>query len=154
MKNPVFDKDLTALLKNCENIDLDPIVETILGLPSQTLSRQTGYQQHAGDHRAYVDEIVYEITSFGGHTLANMARGHGVAYADMVNDVAEKLGVNADDDDAVATLEEKIILRVLRLSADSMSDDDRIALADLLALEAEISGQALDTDVDDADDDL
>ena len=144
MKNPVFDKDLTSLLKNCDNLDLDPIVESILSLPSQTLSMRPEYQEHAGDHKAYVDAIVYEITSFGGHTIANLIRGHGVAYVDMVRDVAGKLGVVESEADTVATLEEKIILRVLRLGADQMSDEDRTALADLLALESEIAGETAD----------
>lgn len=154
MKNPVFDKDLTTLFKNCENVDLAPIVETILSLPSQTLTLQPAYKLHAGDHRAYVDELVYEVTSLGGHTLANLARGHGVAYADMVHDVADKLDVRSGEDDAVATLEEKIILRVLRLSAEHMTEDDRIALADLLSLEEEIRSATESDEFDDADDDL
>lgn len=138
MKNPLFDKDLTSLLKNCDNTELDPIVETILSLPSQTLSLRPEYLEHEGDHKSYVDEIVYEITSFGGHTLANLIRGHGVAYADMVRDVASKLEVDDTPADTVATLEEKIILRILRLGSSQMSEEDRLALADLLALESEI----------------
>lgn len=153
MKNPVFDKDLTSLLKNCENDDLDPIVQTILSLPSQTMTLRPEYKEHQGDHKSYVDAIVYEITSLGGHTLANLARGHGVSYADMVHDVAEKLDVTTSSEDSVGTLEEKIILRILRLSAREMSEEDRVALADLLALEREINGRADDDDLVDEEED-
>lgn len=139
MKNPVFDKDLTSLLKNCDNTDLDPIVETILSLPSETLSKRPEYLEHKGDHRSYIDALVYEITSLGGHTLANLIRGRGVDYADMVGDVASKLDVVPEDADTVETLEEKIILRILRLGSAHMSDDDRVALRDLLELEGEDS---------------
>jgi uncharacterized protein YaaW (UPF0174 family) len=136
MKNPVFEKDLTSLLRNCDNTDLDPIVEVILSLPSQTLSKRPAFIEHEGDHKAYVDEIVYEITSLGGNTIANLVRGHGVAYHDMVQDVAAKLGVSETDADTVATL------RILRLGASQMTDEDRLALADLLDLESEISDEA------------
>jgi uncharacterized protein YaaW (UPF0174 family) len=139
MKNPVFDKDLTSLLKNCDNNDLDPIVELILGLPSETLTQREAYLEHEGDHKAYVDEIVYEITSFGGNTVANLVRGHGIPYHDMVRDVGGKLGVDETEADTIGTLEEKIILRVLRLGASQMTEEDREALADLLDLESEIN---------------
>jgi uncharacterized protein YaaW (UPF0174 family) len=150
MKNPVFDKDLTSLLKNCDNADLDPIVETIRSLPSETLTKRPAFIEHAGDHKAYVDEIVYEITSLGGNTLANLFRGQGVAYADMVRDGAKKLGIDETASDTVATLEEKMILRILHLGADEMSEDDRLALADLLAIDESLEDEtgALETSED------
>lgn len=132
MKNPVFDKDLTALLRNCENSDLDPIVETILSIPSQTLTRQKSFREHRGDHKAYVDEIIYEITSLGGNTLANLVRGHGVAYREMVCDVAAKLGIHAGASDDVETVEEKVILKLLHMAYRKMSAEDRSALAELI----------------------
>ena len=130
MKNPVVDKDLTQLLRHCDNADLDPIVSIILAAPSQTLTLKEAYRAHTGDHKAYVDEIVYEITSFGGNSLANLFRGQGVPYADMVRDVASYLGVKPTVNDTTSLLEEKIILKVLKLSYDRLGEDDRLALQD------------------------
>src|ERR1043165_1559759 len=118
MKNPVFDKDLTPLLRGSDNGDLDPIVELILSAPSQTLTIKPSYREHTGDHKNYVDEIVYEITSFGGNSLANLVRGHGIPYAEMVRDVAGKMMIKPSLVDTTATLEEKVILKILRLSYD------------------------------------
>src|SRR5687768_15289655 len=132
MKNPVFDKDLTTLLRQCDNSDLDPIVSIILASPSQTLTVKQAYREHAGDHKAYIDELIYEITSFGGNSLANLVRGHGVPYAEMVRDVAGRLGITPTVVDTTATLEEKVILKVLKLSYDQMSPEDRTALGDLI----------------------
>ena len=132
MKNPVVDKDLTQLLRHCDNADLDPIVSIILAAPSQTLTLKEAYRAHTGDHKAYVDEIVYEITSFGGNSLANLFRGQGVPYADMVCDVASYLGVKPTVNDTTSLLEEKIILKVLKLSYDRLGEEDRLALQDLV----------------------
>lgn len=134
MKNPVFDKDLTTLFRNSENIDLEPIVETILAAPSQTLTVKSDYKEHMGDHKAYIDALVYEIQSFGGNSLANLVRGHGVPYVEMVRDVAKKLGIKPSLTDTVATLEEKVLLKIIRMSYELMDESDRLALADLFDL--------------------
>jgi uncharacterized protein YaaW (UPF0174 family) len=141
MKNPIFDKDLTALLRQAENEDLEPIVQLILSAPSQTLTIKPAYREHTGDHKNYVDELVYEITSFGGNSLANIVRGHGVPYAEMVRDVASKLSIKPSVNDTTATLEEKIILKILKLSYDRMEVEDRIALGELINLSVSTDGQ-------------
>jgi uncharacterized protein YaaW (UPF0174 family) len=134
MKNPVFDKDLTPLLRECSNDELESIAQLILAAPSQTLTIQKSYRDHSGDHKSYVDEIVYEITSFGGNSIANLVRGHGVTYAEMVRDVAKRLMINTAITDTTETLEEKIILKILKLSYDRMEVEDRIALGQLINL--------------------
>jgi uncharacterized protein YaaW (UPF0174 family) len=131
MKKPVYDKDLTQLLRHSDNEDLDPIVSIILSSPSQTLTIKEGYRDHVGDHKAYADELVYEITSFGGNSLANLVRGQGVPYAEMVRDVAATLGIKPQLVDTTPILEQKVILRILKLSYDRLGDDDRIALQGL-----------------------
>jgi uncharacterized protein YaaW (UPF0174 family) len=134
MKNPVYDKDLTQLLRHCDNEDLDPIVNVILSSPSQTLTIKEGFKEHVGDHKAYVDELVYEITSFGGNSLANLIRGQGVPYAEMVRDVATTLGIKPQITDTTPLLEEKVILRILKLSYDALEEEDRMALRGLFDL--------------------
>jgi uncharacterized protein YaaW (UPF0174 family) len=141
MKNPIFDKNLTPLLRGCTNLELDSIVEIILTAPSQTLTVQGAYREHAGDHHSYVDEIVYEITSFGGNTLANLVRGRGVPYAELVRNVATELNLPPTFTDTTATLEMKIIIRVLKLTYDKLSPEDRIALQDILAVDDDPAGE-------------
>jgi uncharacterized protein YaaW (UPF0174 family) len=140
MKNPVFDKDLTPLLHTCANDDLEPLVNIITTAPSQTLTIRESYRTHNGDHRAYLDEIVYEITTFGGNSLANLVRGHGVPYAEMVRDVARTLGVKPLVTDTTATLEEKIVLKILEINYRKMDDEDRTALAELIDIDGIADG--------------
>jgi uncharacterized protein YaaW (UPF0174 family) len=144
MKNPVVDKDLTQLLRHCDNADLDPVVSIILAAPSQTLTLKESYRAHAGDHKAYVDEIVYEVTSFGGNSLANLVRGQGVPYADMVRDVATYLGVKPTVNDTTTTLEEKTILKVLKPSYDRLGEEDKLALQELLSIGATDAEEGID----------
>jgi len=141
MKKPVIDKDLTQLLRHCDNNDLEHIVSMLLAIPSQTLTIQPEYREHQGDHKRYVDEIVYEITSLGGNSLANLVRGQGIPYADMVRDVAGRLGIRPAPTDTVPTLEEKILIRIITLAYDRLEEDDRLALRDLLSI-SDSDGQA------------
>ncbi|MDB5035049.1 MAG: hypothetical protein JWQ98_2290 [Chlorobi bacterium] len=143
MKHPVFDKDLTSLLRHCDNADLDPIVSIILASPSQTLTLKEEYKGSDGDHKRYVDEIVYEITSFGGNSLANLVRGQGIPYAEMLRDVASKLSIRPLITDTTSSLETKVILKILKLAYDNLGEEDQQALQELLNVGSD-AGDAID----------
>ncbi len=154
MRNSTHDRDLTPLLRQCDNDELSDIVDIILSSPRETLSLSPAYRRHRGDHHAYLDEIVNEISSLGGNSIANRVRGRGVLYEQMVRDVARLLGVSvypthgamdssADADAAsrrirerlsTERIEELIIMRLLALARNHMDETDRLALAGLLEL--------------------
>lgn len=148
MKNPVFDKDLTPLLRQCDNTDLQAIIDVILADTRQTLDRQAAYLEHQGDHRSYVDEIVYEVTSFGGNSLTNLVRGHGITYAEMVHEVVGLLGIHAPVGADVARLEQLVVLKLLKLGREDMDEADTTALAELLELSAGIDNADAGASVD------
>lgn len=93
-------------------------------------------------------KIQEELSSAGGHSLTNFFRGEGTGYVDIVNDVAEKLNItglppyhrirdkkNDLNTDAVKAsikgieyvekAEEHIILKLLELAYEKMSDQEK-----------------------------
>ena len=118
---------------------------------TETLTGSPGYRAHHPNHSMYVDEIVHEIRLFGGNTIANKYRGcppiilpilapilpflpailapilpflpgEGPPYKEIVQDVANKLGVNYEYYDSVERVEMKIIKEILNRSLKGMSD--------------------------------
>lgn len=80
-----------------------------------------------------VDAAERKIRAYGGHTVANLWRGEGPTYAEIVYDVATKalsLPVAPSEADAPAILEERIAARLLEQVFSKMSPKD---LEELLA---------------------
>jgi uncharacterized protein YaaW (UPF0174 family) len=111
-------------LSQCSNEDLDPIVRYLLKATTEMLSVEHAYKMHQGDHRRYLKEIKDEISKFGGNTLLNLKRGHGVDYAEIVRDVASKLGAEVYGD-ATAETEWSILATLLKRSLEKMSAEER-----------------------------
>jgi hypothetical protein len=102
MMQAIRSGDPYALLAECENEDLAPLVERIVGRSGNGLSRSAKFQVFRPDHKKYTTEIIDELRAYGGHTLANAWRGFkGPPYQDIVYDVCKGLGVPAQKDDIV-----------------------------------------------------
>ncbi|HEV3189308.1 MAG TPA: DUF3944 domain-containing protein [Polyangiaceae bacterium] len=129
------DPDLT-FLASCSNEDLDPIVKYVVGADTNMLDINEHYKANVGNHLAYVGLIVKEIREFGGNTFANTLRGDGVDYAEIVRDVAGKLGVKYEkttktgEANTVEEIELKILTKILEDSLKKMSDEERGSLED------------------------
>jgi uncharacterized protein YaaW (UPF0174 family) len=66
------------------------------------------------DDKTMVDDICREISTAGGHTIANICRkGKGVSYREIVQDVAVHLKVEFTAEDNIKKIEEKIARQVL-----------------------------------------
>ena len=73
--------------------------------------------------------ITSEIQLMGGNSVANLFRGHGVAYKEIVLDVAENIGVNkyvlSRKGNSVASMEIEIIERLFARFEEKMNEPDR-----------------------------
>lgn len=113
------------LLKSSSNEDLQPIVDYILKASvSEKLSQTESYKQHSPNHARYVDEIFHELRLFGGNTLANLKRGGGPRYKELVQDVAKRFGVKKVATYDLEELEVALIQAVL-LKAYKKGDDQQ-----------------------------
>ena len=125
----MHDSDLTPLLSDCTNEDLEPLVSYLSGPYTQALTRSDGYKKHHPNHRAYVDDIVHELQMFGGNTFMNILRGfRGVPYATIVRDVCYQLSVAYTDNDPIEDLELRILQAVLMGALAKMDPKDLAAL--------------------------
>lgn len=125
------DADLIPLLRKCSSEELDNLVGYLTrkgGVASQLKSTRL-YRQRYPEHAYYADEIAAEIQKFGGNTILNIIRGGvGVAYRDIVCNVAGRLKVNYDKHQAVDEIEQQILIKVLEKSWEKMTDTEKAAL--------------------------
>ena len=133
------DYDLIPLLRSTSNELLDPLVGYLTadgeGRISSELNLTAAYLEHHPDHLKYVDEISAELQLFGGNTIANTVRDHGVRYAEICRDVAKRLKVNFNETASVENIETQILMKVLEDAWGKMSDEEKRAFLKELGIE-------------------
>jgi len=111
------DHSLYPVLKNANDEELGLLVETLCTKNSCGLKPAT----------RDVPAIVNELQLMGGNSIANVARGHGVLYSEIVGDVADQVGVKLDDDLRIAEKEWRILEHLVERAEEKMSEQERQA---------------------------
>ncbi|MCR5380357.1 MAG: hypothetical protein K6G44_05185 [Lentisphaeria bacterium] len=91
-----------------------------------------------------IDLLEKEIREFGGNTFANMFRGGGPEYSEIVCDVASKFKVNTNGL-SIPEIEDKICCVILQKAIDHMSEDERREIFKTLSIDSpsSLKGEAL-----------
>lgn len=92
---------------------------------TETLTSSDEYKKYGNDYTKYYKRIAEELQLFGGNTLANLKRGHGVAYREILMDVCDKLKVNYNKTQATEMIEDELLAKTLTDMLDKMSDDEK-----------------------------
>lgn len=70
------------------------------------------------------DDVAHELQLFGGNTLLNIFRGHGVPYREILIDVCKKMKVNFNKDAKIELIEDSLLRKCLEDSIENMSAKD------------------------------
>ena len=70
------------------------------------------------------DDVAHELQLFGGNTLINIFRGHGVPYREILIDVCKKMKVNFNKDAKIEFIEDSLLRKCLEDSIENMSAED------------------------------
>ena len=90
------DESLRTLLSRATDDELQPLLDCILGPGRQgrlSSDLDPHYENDPTHPSRYWKVIGTEIQCYGGATAANLLRGHGVTYTEILADVAAKLGI-------------------------------------------------------------
>lgn len=128
-------------IRNCSNEDLKILVDYITkdekGKTRYTecLTSKECYKRNYPDNiAAFSDEIINELSRFGGNTLMNIIRGEGVSYKQLLCDVCDKMKVNYNKKSSVEVIENNFLQTILINSLEDMSHDDMKALIDSMEI--------------------
>ena len=125
----IFDQDL-EFLKNLSNDQLEILVNVLTkdekcnSRMNEDLTLQDNYKKHYPNHKKYWQEIAEEIQLNGGNTFVNMFRSGGVQYREVLEDVCDKLDVDYRSNQSTSSIENNLLLEVLRKSTEDMSSED------------------------------
>jgi uncharacterized protein YaaW (UPF0174 family) len=121
----IFDADLNPVLENSSNEDLEILVSYLNKKMSCGLTKSDAYKRHSPNHSKYADLIAKEIRDMGGNSFANLFRGEGPSYYEIVCDVADKLKAPYNKEKSIEDIEHAILETILVKTFDSMSNDEK-----------------------------
>lgn len=124
------DKDL-AFLKECSNEQIKLLADFIIydtdgkKRITEEISNTKEFQLYYPNNMlALLPSIINELQLFGGNSIANSVRKHGVSYRTILEDVCDLLKVNYQKNIPTDLLEQYLLQKVLVMSVDKMSEND------------------------------
>ncbi len=140
MKNTtIFDKDLNPVLEIASDEDLGVLVDYLKTKMSETLTIHESYKLHAPAHSEYADLIAKEIRDMGGNSFANLGRGQGPSYHEIVCDVAKKIKAPFNKEKSIEDIENSILETILTKALEKMSDEDKQKIMDEMGKKGSLS---------------
>ena len=124
----IRDQDLNPVLDQASNEELGILHDIIMKKMTETLSIEDEYKSHYPDHRQYADLIAKEIRDFGGNSIANVFRGEGPPYREIVWDVAKTVKAPFSRGAALEETEASILATILEKALEKMSEEERTEL--------------------------
>jgi uncharacterized protein YaaW (UPF0174 family) len=109
------DRDLYDVLENATNEELAVLVRLMCSRVSSAI--------HGACRE--IPAIVNEFQRFGGHTFINTLRGHGVRYAEIVEDVAGRVGVDIRDCQNISESEWRIVERLDKYAEEKIDEENK-----------------------------
>lgn len=82
-----------------------------------------------------VPTLIDELQKFGGNTLFNMFRGHGVSYREILTSVCKQLKVSYHKDASTELIEHYMLQKFLIMSVEKMTEEDVHHLSEKLSKE-------------------
>ena len=135
------DKDL-AFLKECSNEQIKLLADFIIydtdgkKRITEEISNTKEFQLYYPNNMlALLPSIINELQLFGGNSIANSVRKHGVSYRTILEDVCDLLKKKKKKNIPTDLLEQYLLQKVLVMSVDKMSENDIHHISDKLTKE-------------------
>lgn len=91
---------------------------------TQKLANKLVFVNHYPDKLNYcVSEIIHELQLYGGDSIVNLFRRHGVSYREILTDVCDKQNIRYKKTDTVAAIELELLRSVAFDSIDKYKEE-------------------------------
>ena len=132
----ILDEDLEFLAK-CGNEDLRVLVDYLTNDKdgdtrwTEELTGSETYQLYYPNQlQTMWLDIAHELQKFGGNSIMNLFRGHGVPYREILLDVCKKMKVNFNKKAKIEFIEDSLLRKVAEDAIERMSPSDLKSLID------------------------
>lgn len=129
-KSPMIDKDL-LFLEDCTNEQLKSLVDILVfdkdgkKRYSESLSNTRAFNEcYPNNLKPLIPAISNEIQLFGGNSILNFFRQHGVSYREILEDVCDRLKVNYNKKLSTELIEAELLRKVAVTVVEKMSEED------------------------------
>lgn len=143
-----YDEDL-EILRYADNKALEFIV-TYLTKDENGNTRLTeelldneNFKKSNGDFRKVWKEIAAELQYFGGDTFANILRGSGVLYREILTDVCKKIDVRFYDSQKTIDIEQNLLSKLFEKAWSEMSSREKEDIKNRLGIDPTLKGSML-----------
>ncbi|MFR8803402.1 MAG: DUF3944 domain-containing protein [Anaerovoracaceae bacterium] len=130
-----------AFINTASNEDLRTLCDIITldkdGSPRLTeeLTGTAGYRMnYPGNMRALAPEMVDEFRRFGGNTFANIVRGEGPEYSEILRDVAKRQKVKIKSGDSDEVIERHLLEKMFDNISKTMTDEQLKEMMDQMGI--------------------
>ena len=124
----VYDENLNPVLARASNDELGILHDLIIEKVSETLTIEGAYEEHYPNHGKYADLIAKELREFGGNTIANVFRGEGPPYYEIVCDVAKAAKAPFNEGQDITDIEASILATILAKAFEKMSEEEKLVI--------------------------
>lgn len=143
------DNDLD-FIQYCDEDDLKILASYMThdykdGMPRFTseLLENNDFKRHANQpnqHKVSWKLIVGELQHFGGDTFANLFRGNGVLYKEILSDVCKKLKVKFEKNNTAYEIENKLLEEIISKSWENLNEAERRELLRKAGVDSMLKG--------------
>jgi len=112
-------------LSTLDNDELGVLVEILIKSSTNGLIKEEKYKSNYPNHKKYWDLIAADYQRFGGNTFANIFRGSGVLYKEILKNVCDKMKVNYPKTASVDEMEQNLIQKVIGEMIEKMSLEEK-----------------------------
>lgn len=137
-----LDREL-EFLQYMDDKSLDSLVETLIKDKdgelrlTESITSNDLYKKFAPQHSKYWELIAEELQSFGGNTFANVFRGGGIQYREILCEVCDKMKVNYNKNSTVINIEQNLFMKILEDSMKNMSAEELKSIVEDLNLKTQ-----------------
>lgn len=117
-------------LKNLNEEHMKTLVELLDGRWTEEITVTEEYKNWKSSWKSWKDSspelwkvVAAEIQYFGGNTLANIFRGSGVLYKEILCDVCDSMKVNYNKNSSIERIEEQLLCKVFTDTVEKMQKD-------------------------------
>lgn len=117
--------ELLPVLQRASHEQLAEIVDALAESWTARVKQDARYKQAAKDLTQIPDVIAEHVRRAGGHAFANLWRGSGPAYPQVLRSLCRKMKVTVPKDSDVVTLEQHLLTEIMERVLRTMSSEDQ-----------------------------
>ncbi|MCE3037365.1 DUF3944 domain-containing protein [Helicobacter sp. faydin-H20] len=136
-----YDEDL-EFLQYMSSEELESFADVLIRDPkdgekrwTEEITKSGNYIRYGKDYAKYWKDLAEEFQKFGGNTFANMARGHGVLYREILCDVCDKQKVSYNKGTPTQQIEIYLLQKILDDIFEKLNEEQIKELADELGID-------------------